>query len=260
MFCPRCASEVSITAVRCPNCSQFLGGKPDPAQAVKATKAVTPAPQTVAQTIVKPMETKTASTENSVKNQAEIQTEKCKIPLDNSEEMGYNNANKLHKGEKNMFCPKCGNNVGDNDVFCDKCGQRLNEEVQEVAAAEAVEAAPVADTAVQQPVQPVAPVAPVAAESEGKSNGVAIAALIVSLVGPMFFMILGNIVGLILGIVGVKKSAACGGKGKGMGIASIVISVLGIVVGVGVVVAAIVCLPMLMTWFETNMETMMLML
>jgi hypothetical protein len=91
--------------------------------------------------------------------------------------------------------------------------------------------------------QAAAPTATVVkAEPKKPVNGMAIASLIVSLVVPpvislltMWFMapmgIVGNIVGLILGAIGAKKAKTIG-SGKGMSVASIIISILGILVGI----------------------------
>ena len=77
-----------------------------------------------------------------------------------------------------------------------------------------------------------------------KSNGLAIAGFVVSLVSIFFnfYCITGivtGIVGIILSIIGLKKSSELGGKGKGMAIAGIVLGVVGIVIGIIVIVTIV---------------------
>ena len=78
------------------------------------------------------------------------------------------------------------------------------------------------------PVQPAA--APPAAPAKAKTSGLAIASLVLGIAGPCTVG-LGSIIGLILGIVGlVKIGRSAGAKGgRGLAIAGIVVSGLGIV-------------------------------
>lgn len=74
-----------------------------------------------------------------------------------------------------------------------------------------------------QSVQPVVQYVPVE-QPKKKENTMAIVALIVSLVGAWAIPLAGSIAGLILGILGFKQSKKMNGEGKGMSIASIVVS------------------------------------
>jgi prepilin-type processing-associated H-X9-DG protein len=79
------------------------------------------------------------------------------------------------------------------------------------------------------PVQPVAE--PPAAPAKAKTSGLAIASLVLGIAGPCTVG-LGSIIGLILGIVGlVKIGRSAGAKGgRGLAIAGIVVSGLGILI------------------------------
>ena len=70
-----------------------------------------------------------------------------------------------------------------------------------------------------------------------KNNGLAIAGFVVSLVSIFLnFYCITGIVGIILSIIGLKKSSELEGNGKGMAIAGIVLGVVGIVVGIVAIV------------------------
>ena len=62
MFCPKCAEEVSVTAVVCPYCKQFLGGKPEDAPKEKEIVKSASAPITAAQQPAETPVVKTAAT------------------------------------------------------------------------------------------------------------------------------------------------------------------------------------------------------
>lgn len=65
-----------------------------------------------------------------------------------------------------------------------------------------------------------------------RTNGLAVAGFIVGLVSvflPLFFGLIGGIVGLVLSIVGVVKHNALTQSGKGLGIAGIILSAIAIV-------------------------------
>ena len=63
MFCPKCAEEVSVTAVVCPYCKQFLGGKPEDAPKEKEIVKSEPAPIAAAQ---QPAETPAVKQKNGL--------------------------------------------------------------------------------------------------------------------------------------------------------------------------------------------------
>ena len=106
-----------------------------------------------------------------------------------------------------MFCRKCGKEMNDTALFCPHCGEKT---------ANAAQPAPVATY--QQP-------APVVKQEEKKDNWMALIGLICSALGALQIIpFVGNVVGLILSIIGVKKSKELDGKGKTLGVIGIVIS------------------------------------
>lgn len=73
-----------------------------------------------------------------------------------------------------------------------------------------------------------------------KNNGLAIAGFVVSLVSIFFnFYCITGIVGIILSVIGLKKSSELEGKGKGMAIAGIILGVVGIVIGIIAIVTIV---------------------
>lgn len=106
-----------------------------------------------------------------------------------------------------MFCKNCGKPVDDNVAVCPYCGTQT-------APANTQAAAPAPDAPAPAPAAPEKPAAPVA---ETK-NTMAIVGFVFSFFIP--------IVGLICSIIGLKKVGLCGGNGKGLAIAGIVISIL----------------------------------
>ena len=112
-----------------------------------------------------------------------------------------------------MLCRKCGKEINDTALFCPHCGNASENAQPQHAVA---------------PVVPVAPVAPQpapVAKKEEKDNWMALIGLICSGLGALQIIpFIGNVVGLILSIVGVKKSKELEGKGKTLGVIGIVIS------------------------------------
>lgn len=106
------------------------------------------------------------------------------------------------------FCINCGKELPEGANACTSCGTMQNG------------AAPAA--------APVAGPAPLPAQQ--KSNGLAIAGFIVSLVSTILCCGSFNLISLILSIVGMVKAKELGGAGKGMAIAGIIISAIGIVI------------------------------
>jgi hypothetical protein len=76
--------------------------------------------------------------------------------------------------------------------------------------------------------------------SKPKTSGLAIASLILGIIGPCSLGLL-SIVGLILGIVGLKKIKASGGAvgGRGLAIAGILVSIITLIIGVAAAVAIV---------------------
>ena len=135
-----------------------------------------------------------------------------------------------------MFCYNCGKEVDDKAVVCPGCGAVLNEEA--LSAAKAAQArqqaenkaadkdeffdAPPQQTpppAYSQPAPQPAP-QPVA---QG-SNTLAIVGFVLSFFVP--------IAGLICSILGIKRAPQYGGKGQGLAIAGLVISIVYWIIGI----------------------------
>ena len=132
-----------------------------------------------------------------------------------------------------MICPKCNQTVEEGAKFCTNCGAALEdavkqetEQVTEPETAHAVEENPVPETAAQTP-EGTPVMTPANEQYEApkkKTNGLAIAGLICSIVTPF------NILSLVLSIVGlvlgIKKWNS---SGKGLAIAGIIVSVISLI-------------------------------
>lgn len=84
-----------------------------------------------------------------------------------------------------MYCKNCGQEIDDNADYCIHCGSAVRKDT-------------------------------VSSGSGSGSNSIAIVGFVFAFIIPL--------VGLICSILGLKKSHECGGKGKGLAIAGIVIS------------------------------------
>ena len=127
-----------------------------------------------------------------------------------------------------MFCPKCGTQNTDGVRFCANCGNNLMPDANATPAQpQAPYAAPV------QPAQPapapVQSVAPIVAMPQQKTNVLCIVGMITSFVS---IITLGttSLVSLILSIIGVISAGKKNQKGKGQGIAGIIISAVLVVI------------------------------
>jgi len=106
-----------------------------------------------------------------------------------------------------MFCPKCGEKNPDDSKFCTKCGAAL---VQTKAPAAAAAPAP----------------APVATGE--RTSGMAIAALIMGIIGFLFFGLL-SILAIIFGAIGLSQTGKDPTlKGRGMATAGLVLGIIAI--------------------------------
>lgn len=111
-----------------------------------------------------------------------------------------------------MFCKYCGNEIQQGSAFCRYCGNATEKPAQ---SADPFDTPPTSYTSTPN-TAPESVSAPLP-----KTNGMATAGFALSFFIP--------IVGLICSILGLKKSNECDGTGKGLAIAGIVISVLGMV-------------------------------
>ena len=107
------------------------------------------------------------------------------------------------------FCISCGSELPENAVACPNCGAMQN--------------ANQAQPGTQQVVVNNVP-------AQSQSNGLAIAGFVVSLVSTFLCCGSLNVVSLILSIIGAVKAKDYGGSGKGLAIAGIIISAIGLVI------------------------------
>ena len=89
----------------------------------------------------------------------------------------------------------------------------------------------------QQPPPPPPPPGTYAAPATGQQNGLAIAGMVLGIASVVLFFLtwpatIVAIVGLILSLVGLNKSKQLGGLGRGMAIAGVVTSSIGLVASI----------------------------
>jgi prepilin-type processing-associated H-X9-DG protein len=124
-----------------------------------------------------------------------------------------------------MFCRKCGKEIPDGNTVCESC-ESSN--------------ASVSSQTFDLPPQPQPYIQPDQTDTDSvqKTNGIAIASLVVSIVG---FLIGLGIVAIILGIIGQNQIKASMGrqKGAGLAIAGIVVGCIGTVAFIPIILSAI---------------------
>ena len=103
------------------------------------------------------------------------------------------------------FCTNCGSELKEGQVFCTNCGKKDGEEVKTTT-----------NTVTNNVSNNVN-------SGSGKSNGLAIAGFVTTLVSSLLCCGVFNIVGLVLSIIGLVKAKDYNGNGKGLAIAGIVI-------------------------------------
>lgn len=103
------------------------------------------------------------------------------------------------------FCINCGKEIPEGANVCPSCGATYGGQ-----------AAPT-QTVVVNNVQPK------------QGNGLAVAGFVVSLVSSLLCCGSFNLISLILSIVGLSKAKSLGGTGKGLAIAGIIISAIGLI-------------------------------
>ena len=116
------------------------------------------------------------------------------------------------------FCTNCGAEISDGYAFCEQCGTPVDEQGKATTTHKKVESASGTGTPVNVYNNTVV--------QQKRSNGMAIAGFITSLVN--MFICCGSIslISLILSIVGVVKAKDCDGDGKGLAIAGVIISAI----------------------------------
>jgi hypothetical protein len=117
-----------------------------------------------------------------------------------------------------MFCAKCGTLVEEGSKFCQKCGM------------------PVAQAAAPPPAATAPPVGfqPAAAI---KTSGMAVASLVLGIIGMVFFPFVPSVLAIIFGAIGLGQVNKSNGllKGKGMATAGIILGIVAIVIMIIVV-------------------------
>jgi hypothetical protein len=110
-----------------------------------------------------------------------------------------------------MFCAKCGTLVEEGSKFCQKCGTPVGQAA----------APPPAATAPPVGFQPAAAI---------KTSGMAVASLVLGIVGMVFVPFVPSVLAIIFGAVGMSQINRSNGllKGKGMATAGIVLGIISI--------------------------------
>lgn len=129
------------------------------------------------------------------------------------------------------YCPACGAQVAEDIQYCSSCGYNMNQQAQSAYQTANYNSTPISTTSTS-------------------SNGMAIAGFVVSLIS--LFLCCGciSIVGLILSCIGLKRANQNNGAGKGLGIAGLIINILGILLSLFWLFIAI------MPFFITMVEAM----
>jgi len=129
------------------------------------------------------------------------------------------------------YCPACGAQVAEGIQYCSSCGYNMNQQAQSAYQTANYNSTPISTTSTS-------------------SNGMAIAGFVVSLIS--LFLCCGciSIVGLILSCIGLKRANQNNGAGKGLGIAGLIINILGILLSLFWLFIAI------MPFFITMVEAM----
>jgi uncharacterized membrane protein YvbJ len=122
-----------------------------------------------------------------------------------------------------MFCAKCGTEVEAGSRFCQKCGTPVEQPAGQAAAP------PQSPTAPPVNYQPVA---------VAKTSGMAIASLILGILGA-------SLLAIIFGIIAISQINKSNGlvTGKGMAIAGIILGVISTIGYIIIIIALVVAAP-----------------
>ena len=123
------------------------------------------------------------------------------------------------------FCTNCGTKLEDDVTFCTGCGQKVEGEA--------------VSEPVNNPGNITVNVNNTGNVSAKKTNGLAIAGFVTSLVSTLLCCGAFNLIGLILSIIGLVKAKDYDGNGKGMAIAGIIICVVVMVISIIVSIISI---------------------
>jgi hypothetical protein len=119
-----------------------------------------------------------------------------------------------------MFCPKCGAQAVQGNSYCQKCGAALAQ-----------------PGAAPQPQAYTAPPVSGQVMSAVKTSGMAIASLIMGLVGFVSAGGILSILAIVFGGISMGQINKSNGmlKGKGMAVAGLVLGIIGLIIGVVVI-------------------------
>lgn len=134
-----------------------------------------------------------------------------------------------------MFCSKCGNQVDQGNSYCQKCG------------------AVVSQPLTAQPQSATAPLTSNMSVTAVKTSGMAIASLVLGIVGLFFFPFIPSILAIIFGVISIGQINRSNGvlKGKGMAVAGLVMGIIAVVLSI--LLIALVGLSM--TWISDLANT-----
>lgn len=134
------------------------------------------------------------------------------------------------------YCMHCGAMINEGDKFCQNCGASNFEEKETVKEVEEVV------TTQNYEVQNNNNYNTQSTQTQGqvtKTNGLAIASMVCSIVGLFIATIFLGIIGLCLGISAKRKIEVFNEKGKGMATAGFVIGIIDIALGIIVLIGRI---------------------
>ena len=118
------------------------------------------------------------------------------------------------------FCTNCGTRLNEGEAFCHNCGTAVNQN----NAQNQVNNQPVQNNYNQQPNYNNGAQAGVQ-----KTNGLAVASLVCSLVGLLVFPLILGILGVCFSVTGKKRIEAFNEKGKGFTTAGLIIGIIDII-------------------------------
>lgn len=212
MYCPNCGKEVMDEDVFCVRCGYRLK------EETKAEEKVEAPSETENTPVVDDGLLEDAGAQNTVVEDDD--------PFIRDEDLLRVPVKDVHGEGPSMICRMCGCKIPADSAFCPVCSQQTGY----------VPPRPQAQQAYYAPPQPQAQ-----PRQKNKINVFAVVGFILSMASVLVWEYLGvamGIAGLVLGIVGLKKSKETG-KGKGFAIAAIVVGVLGIVLNVTLIVLSL---------------------